>query len=114
MQEIGARYGASVKIVEVPPGPPVQAPLVAEVYGPDYAGQTALARELRDIFAATPDIVDVDDSVEADARRLVLEVDRSKAARLGIAQADVASALAADSRLSASESAIVTGTESAQ
>jgi multidrug efflux pump subunit AcrB len=92
---IGARYGASVKIVEVPPGPPVQAPLVAEVYGPDYAGQLETAERLRALFESTPDVVDVDDSVEADAHRLVFSVDRSKAAHLGIAQADVASALAA-------------------
>ncbi len=92
---IGDARGASVKLVEVPPGPPVQAPLVAEIYGPDYAGQLAIARELRKMFAATPDIVDVDDSVETDAPRLVFAVDRNKAALLGVAQADVAHALAA-------------------
>jgi len=95
LTEIGRRYGASVKIVEVPPGPPVQAPLVAEVYGPDYDGQIALARDLRGVFESTADIVDVDDTVEADAPRLVFQVDRSKAARLGIAQSDVTGTLAA-------------------
>ena len=92
---IGRRHGASVKIVEVPPGPPVQAPLVAEIYGPDYAGQLEIAAALERLFAATPDIVDVDTSVEADARRLVLEVDRSRAALLGVDQAAVAGLLAA-------------------
>jgi multidrug efflux pump subunit AcrB len=91
---IGEKYGASVKVVEVPPGPPVQAPLVAEVYGPDYSGQIAVAQELEQIFASTPDIVDVDDSVEAPAKRLVLAVDRNKAALLGVVQADVTRALA--------------------
>jgi len=92
---IGRVHGASVKIVEVPPGPPVQAPLVAEIYGPDYAGQLAIAGALREMFAATPDIVDVDDSVEANAPRWLFEIDRNKAALLGVAQADVTRALAA-------------------
>jgi multidrug efflux pump subunit AcrB len=92
---IGARHGASVKIVEVPPGPPVQAPLVAEVYGPDYEGQLRLAGELRELFASTQDIVDVDHSVEAAVPRWLFEVDRHKAALLGVAQADVTRALAA-------------------
>jgi multidrug efflux pump subunit AcrB len=92
--EIGEKYSASVKVVEVPPGPPVQAPLVAEIYGPDYDGQLALAESLRELFSRTPDIVDVDDSVEADSRRLVIEVDRNKAALLGVSQAQVTDALA--------------------
>jgi multidrug efflux pump subunit AcrB len=93
LAEIGTRYGASVKIVEVPPGPPVQAPLVAEVYGPDYTGQLAIAEALGELFASTQDIVDVDTSVEARTARLVLDVDRNKAALLGVSQADVAAAL---------------------
>ncbi len=59
---IGQRYGAVVQVVEVPPGPPVQAPIVAEVYGPFYEAQRALAQELRAVFDATPDVVDVNDS----------------------------------------------------
>jgi multidrug efflux pump subunit AcrB len=92
--EIGKKYDASVKVVEVPPGPPVQAPLVAEIYGPDYAGQLALAESLRELFASTPDIVDVDDSVESSSPRLVIHVDRNKAALLGVSQAQVTDALA--------------------
>ena len=93
LDEIGKRYGGSVKVVEVPPGPPVQAPLVAEVYGPDYAGQQHIAKQLRELFAATPDIVDIDDSVEAATGRYVIAVDRNKAALLGVSQASVAEAL---------------------
>jgi multidrug efflux pump subunit AcrB len=92
---IGREHGASVKIVEVPPGPPVQAPLVAEIYGPDYGGQLRLAGDVKALLAATPDVVDVDDSVEAAAPRWLFEVDRHKAALLGVAQADVTRALAA-------------------
>jgi multidrug efflux pump subunit AcrB len=94
LAEIGQRHGASVKVVEVPPGPPVLAPLVAEVYGPDPAHARAVAQALRERFAATPGVVDVDSSVEADARRDVLVVDRERAARLGVSQATVVEALA--------------------
>ncbi|WP_240098307.1 efflux RND transporter permease subunit [Thermomonas flagellata] len=92
---IGKRYGASVKVVEVPPGPPVMSPLVAEVYGPDYAGQRKVARALAaGPFAGTEGIVDLDTSVEADAPREVLVLDRERAARLGVPQATVADAIA--------------------
>jgi len=87
--EIGAKYGATVKVVEVPPGPPVLSPIVAEVYGPDYAGQLETAQRLRQLFAATPDIVDVDSSVEEDAPKLLFRVDQRKAALMGVAQRDV-------------------------
>ena len=93
LDAIGKRHGGSVKVVEVPPGPPVQAPLVAEVYGPDYVGQQKVATELRALFAETDDIVDIDDSVEASSQRYVLTVDRNKAALLGVSQASVAQAL---------------------
>ncbi|MCU0974886.1 MAG: efflux RND transporter permease subunit [Steroidobacteraceae bacterium] len=95
LAEIGRRYGASVQVVEVPPGPPVLAPIVAEVYGPDYAAQRELARAIRGLFDSTPDIIDVDDSLEADADRLVVSVDRQKAGILGVSQQAVAETLAA-------------------
>jgi multidrug efflux pump subunit AcrB len=92
---IGKRHGASVKVVEVPPGPPVLSPLVAEIYGPDYAGQRRIARALAtDQFAKTDGIVDIDTSVEADAPRETIVLDRVRAARLGVAQATVADAIA--------------------
>ena len=89
IERIAQRANARVKVVEVPPGPPVLAPIVAEVYGPDYAGQIAVAKRIRGVFAATADIVDIDDSSEADAEKLVLQVDRSKAALMGVAQRDI-------------------------
>jgi multidrug efflux pump subunit AcrB len=93
LDEIGKRFGGSVKVVEVPPGPPVQSPLVAEVYGPDYAGQQKLAGEIRRLYENTEDIVDIDDSVEATAPRIVVSVDRNKAALLGVSQESVTRAL---------------------
>ncbi|HTQ35479.1 MAG TPA: efflux RND transporter permease subunit, partial [Steroidobacteraceae bacterium] len=91
---LATRYGASLKVVEVPPGPPVLAPVVAEVYGPDYARSRAVGRELGAVFAGTGGIVDVDTTVEADAPHESVLVDRARAARLGVSQADIVDTLA--------------------
>ncbi len=93
VQAIARQYGGNAKIVEVPPGPPVMSPLVAEVYGLDYQGQIAAAKALRQTFESTPDIVDVDDSVEYPSEKGVVIVDRPKAARLGVSQSAVVDAL---------------------
>ncbi|MGV8931446.1 MAG: efflux RND transporter permease subunit [Luteimonas sp.] len=95
LDAVGQRHGASVKVVEVPPGPPVLSPLVAEIYGPDHARTRLLARQLEKRFRATDGIVDVDTSVESDAPRETIVVDRARAARLGVPQSAIADALAA-------------------
>ena len=92
---IGKRHSASVKVVEVPPGPPVLSPVVAEVYGPDYAQSRAVGVALRGMFEATEGLVDIDSSVESHAPREVLIIDRVRAARLGVPQSSVAEAIAA-------------------
>jgi multidrug efflux pump subunit AcrB len=76
--------GASIKLVEVPPGPPVMAPLVAEVYGPDYPAQLKAASALKQQFANTPLLVDIDSTVEAPQPRWQLVADQQKAALLGV------------------------------
>ena len=86
---VARKRGGNAKVVEVPPGPPVMSPIVAEIYGPDYAGQIAVAKQVRAAFESTADIVGVDDSVDADAEKLVLRVDQAKAALLGVAQKDI-------------------------
>jgi multidrug efflux pump subunit AcrB len=93
LQEIALRHGGNAKIVEIPPGPPVLSPLVAEIYGLDYEGQIRAAREVRKVFESTTDIVDVDDSVEYPSRKLVVVVDRAKASLLGVPQSTIAQAL---------------------
>ncbi|WP_456406193.1 efflux RND transporter permease subunit [Thiolapillus sp.] len=95
VQAIASGYDGNAKIVEVPPGPPVLAPLVAEIYGIDYEGQIEAAKKVADVFEETPDIVDVDDSVEFPSDKAIVIVDRVRAARLGLSQSDVAQALAA-------------------
>ena len=86
---IARQHGGNAKVVEVPPGPPVLSPIVAEIYGPDYAGQIAVAKQVRAAFEGTADIVGVDDTADADAEKLVLRVSQAKAALLGVAQKDV-------------------------
>jgi len=93
LEEIAARHGANVKVVEVPPGPPVLSPLVAEIYGPDEAGRHALAKQVRQAFSETADIIGIDDSIEDNAPKVVLRVDQRKAALLGIPAADVVQAM---------------------
>jgi multidrug efflux pump subunit AcrB len=93
LQAIAQRYEGNAKIVEVPPGPPVMSPIVAEIYGLDYIGQIEVAKRVREVFESTPDIVDIDDSVEYPARRLVLQIDRQRAALLGVSQQQIVSAI---------------------
>ena len=95
LQAIGQRLGANVKVVEMPPGPPVLAPIVAEVYGPDAEGRRSVAKAVRAIFEKTDNVVDVDDSSIAAAPRQLLLVDRRKAAALGIPQQAIVTTLRA-------------------
>ena len=89
IQDLARANGGNAKVVEVPPGPPVLSPIVAEIYGPDYLGQQRVAKAVRAAFESTPDIVAIDDSVDADAPKTTLHVRQSKAALLGVAQADI-------------------------
>jgi multidrug efflux pump subunit AcrB len=90
IQRLAHGHGAAVKVVEVPPGPPVQAVLVAEVYGPDEPARRAAAAIVRRSFEATPGIVEVDDSIEADQPKYLYAVDRAKAAVAGLSSDDIA------------------------
>lgn len=90
LDAIAAQHGARLKLVEVPPGPPVLAPLVAEVYGPDEAGRAQLAQRLVDAFGATAHIVGIDSTLAADAPRSFLRINRQRAETLGIPVATIA------------------------
>ncbi|WP_440641304.1 efflux RND transporter permease subunit [Bradyrhizobium sp. PUT101] len=81
--------GTSIKVVEVPPGPPVLATLLAEIYGPDAATRRAVAAEMKKIFAEVPFIVDVDDSIGVKRPRLRLSIDQDRLEFFGVEQRDV-------------------------
>ncbi len=93
LQEIAALHGASLKVAEVPPGPPVLQTLVAEIYGPDYGRQLELAGEIQRILEATPGVVDVDSYVEADHPKYVFEIDHEKAALSGVSAEQISMTL---------------------
>jgi multidrug efflux pump subunit AcrB len=81
---IAARHDARIKVVELPPGPPVLQTLVAEIYGPTDAGRLAVARQVRDIMKQTPDVVDVDWYVDDPRPERVIRVERDKAQAAGV------------------------------
>jgi len=87
---IAAKYGATLAVAEVPPGPPVLQTLVAEVYGPTDDARLRLAARVREIFQTTPGVVDVDWYVEREQPKTILRIDRDKAALNGITEAAIA------------------------
>lgn len=93
IQKIAKGYDANVKVVEVPPGPPVLSTLVAEVYGPDYEEQIKIANQLKETFTSTEDVVDVDWMVEDDQTEYRFEIDKEKAMLNGIAAQQIVSTL---------------------
>ncbi len=90
---LAARFGARIKVAEVPPGPPVLETMVAEIYGPDYERDVAIAKQVRERMEQTPGVVDVDWYVEDDQPKYRFVVDQEKAALSGVSDADVARAL---------------------
>jgi multidrug efflux pump subunit AcrB len=85
IQNIAKKYNANVKIVEVPPGPPVLSTIVAEIYGPDYNTQIDIANQIQNILMNTDDVVDIDWMVEADQIEYKFVIDKEKAMLYGIA-----------------------------
>ena len=93
IKKIGDQYNARIKVVEIPPGPPVLSTLVAEVYGPDFDRQIGIAKKIKDIFNRTGGVVDVDWYVEDDQQKISLDVDKEKAAYHGISTETVSRTL---------------------
>ena len=93
MQAIAAQWQANLKLVEVPPGPPVQSPIVAEIYGLDYQSQLKRAKAIEQEFSKVAGVVDIDTSVEAPAPRKIIDIDRNKAAHYGLSQQQIVQAI---------------------
>ena len=89
IQRIASAYNANVKVVEVPPGPPVLSTIVAEVYGPDYDEQIKIARQIEEILHQTADVVDIDTRIEDPQIEYRIELDREKAMLNGVAPQQV-------------------------
>ncbi|MFV0572267.1 MAG: efflux RND transporter permease subunit [Xanthomarina gelatinilytica] len=90
IQRIASKYNANVKLVEVPPGPPVLSTIVAEVYGPDYKTQMAIADSIQSILGNTEDVVDIDWMVEDDQTEYQFEINKEKAMLYGVAPQQIA------------------------
>ena len=93
LNEIATRLGANLKVVELPPGPPVISTITAEVYGQpyhEYREIIAAARKVRERLTVEPAVVDVDDTIEAPQPRLRFLLDREKAALSGVSARQVA------------------------
>lgn len=89
IHKIAKKYGANVKIVEVPPGPPVLSTIVAEVYGPDYETQVKIADDVQKILINTDDVVDVDWMVETPQKEFKIVPDKEKAMLNGVASQQI-------------------------
>ncbi|MBI5129915.1 MAG: efflux RND transporter permease subunit [Rhodopseudomonas palustris] len=89
LKALAVPAGTSVKVVEVPPGPPVMATLLAEIYGPDAATRRAVTAEVKKIFKDVPFIVDIDDSIGQPRPRLRLSIDQDRLEFFGVEQKDV-------------------------
>lgn len=89
IQKIGKKYGANIKIVEVPPGPPVLSTIVAEIYGPNYDDQLKVADQVQNILKNTEDVVDVDWMAEAPQTEFKLIADKEKSMLNGVAPAQI-------------------------
>jgi multidrug efflux pump subunit AcrB len=86
---LDAPDGTAIKVVEPPPGPPVLATLLAEIYGPDAETRRAVATRVREAFASVDFIVDVDDSFGEQAQRLRLAIDQDNLEFYKVEQRDV-------------------------
>ncbi|MGE5925907.1 MAG: efflux RND transporter permease subunit, partial [Gemmatimonadota bacterium] len=94
IDSIARRYGASAKVAEIPPGPPVLSTLVAEIYAADDSVRLEAARRVRQVFETTNGVVDVDWTVEAPQPQLDFRVDRVRAAAAGASVEQIAHSLA--------------------
>ena len=85
----------SIKVVEVPPGPPVLSTLLAEIYGPDAATRRAIAAKVRQAFESVDFIVDVDDSFGVPSERQRFSIDQEALEFHGVQEQAVYDTIAA-------------------
>jgi multidrug efflux pump subunit AcrB len=93
LEKLPQPAGTRIKLIEIPPGPPVMDTLVAEVYGPSAADRERAAHQVLEAFRAVPGVVDIDSTLNATGPKLSLVLDREKAALHGVAPATVVQTL---------------------
>ena len=95
VDSVAQAYGASVKLAEIPPGPPVMATLTAEIYGPSYEEQIRVADEVRKVFLASDGVVDVDWTVAAEHSQVRAAISQAEALRAGTNPQQIAQSISA-------------------
>ena len=95
LKAIALPAGSSLRVVEVPPGPPVMSTLLAEVYGPDAATRRATAAQVRELFASVPYIVDIDDTLAQPRPRQRVRINTDQLDYYGVTEDDVYDTIAA-------------------
>ncbi|MBV7314996.1 efflux RND transporter permease subunit [Shewanella sp. NIFS-20-20] len=93
LTQIASRYNGRIQVVEVPPGPPVWAPVVAEVYAPNEALRQQAAKQMFDLFEQTDGMVDVEIFLPAQQAQWQISIDRQKANLLGVPYANIVDAI---------------------
>ncbi|MGF1671152.1 MAG: efflux RND transporter permease subunit, partial [Balneolaceae bacterium] len=94
VQQAGKKYNANVKVVEVPPGPPVLSTLVAEIYGPETVQQRIIGEKVKTIFEDLDGVVDVDWMVEEPQTEIKMSIHNTKAGMAGVQPSQVANTIA--------------------
>ena len=94
LTQIADKFGVRIKVLEVPPGPPVMSTLVAEVYGPTHEERVRIGHEVEKIFLTTPGVVDTDTFIEGEQPKFTFVPNRAKAALAGIDMSQIARTLA--------------------
>jgi multidrug efflux pump subunit AcrB len=95
VDSVARAYGASVKLAEIPPGPPVMATLTAEIYGPDYEEQIRVAEAVKGVFESVDGVVDVDWTVAAEHAQVRAAISQAEALRAGATPQQIAQSVAA-------------------
>ncbi len=95
LSDLDIPQGTVIKVVEPPPGPPVLATLLAEIYGPDADTRRAVAAKVQEAFASVPYIVDIDNSYGTRAPRTRISIDQDNLEFFKVEQGDVFDTLSA-------------------
>ncbi|MGL4473310.1 MAG: efflux RND transporter permease subunit [Shewanella sp.] len=89
LTQLAKQYGGRIQVVEVPPGPPVWAPVVAEIYAPSVELREQAAMAMQTLFEQTQDMVDIDIFLPAQQVQWQVSIDRQKASSLGVSYASI-------------------------
>ena len=94
LSAIAERFGATIRILQTPPGPPVRATILAKIFGSDQEGRRAVASRITGMLEREHGVVDINSSFKPLPASLQLEVEQRKAAIAGVSTVDITQTLA--------------------